>query len=244
MAAEDEGGPSPKIKKELKEFASIRNIVDFEFRVRTVTTSVHASLFQEDDALVSKIDKDARGIGVIRHLASVYGNVLVDELDSESAYKLVFDRTFWRNVSALLSGRMLRRANKKQPRKLDSEDNEAVREHLTEYLGQYMPWMSESTKMLVKGVNNRSLASVMDMLVVHNKRHVKENFHQRMHNHLVCAVVMALAEHLDDAGSPDNDDLRQAAQSLYRASVEHTLVAAARFCHVLSEGPRPWGRNG
>ncbi len=31
--------------------------------------------------------------------------------------------------------------------------------------------------MLVKGVNNRSLASVMDMLVVHNKRHVKEKIY-------------------------------------------------------------------
>ncbi len=76
-----------------------------------------------------------------------------------------------------------------------------MREHLTEYLGQYMPWMSELHK-LVKGVNNRSLASVMDMLVVHNKRHVKDNFHQTNAQSPSCAVVMALAEHLDDTGRP------------------------------------------
>ncbi len=60
-----------------------------------------------------KIAEKACDIGTIRHLVSIYINVLVEKLDFSSIRGVVFDGTFLSNVRVLLSGSTLRREKKK-----------------------------------------------------------------------------------------------------------------------------------
>ncbi len=94
---ETEAKVSPRIRRELYEFSAIRRITDGRVRLRTVTSSVDATLhdlgtIEEISPLKKKLVQQASVIGALRHLASVYGNVLVDTIGSSACYALVFEK--------------------------------------------------------------------------------------------------------------------------------------------------------
>ncbi len=76
-------------------FARHRNITDFYIKVRTVTTSVDASLKDNlpgREGALQKMHTDARVLGILRHLMSIYLNVLVeDPVAGAAGREIIFD---------------------------------------------------------------------------------------------------------------------------------------------------------
>ncbi len=132
MEEDDKAQVRMFIRKELDEFARIRGITEYGIRLRTVTSSIDATLRElrnvADTALMKKkIAEQACSVETIRHLVSVYINVLVHTLDSSSSRSFVFDETFLGNASVLLSGGTFCRENKENTRVLNQEQNVMLR---------------------------------------------------------------------------------------------------------------------
>ncbi len=103
----------------------------------------------------------------------------------------------------LLSEGCLRQKNKDNPRILNQEHNNEVKEHLIAYVQEHLSKMSDSTQTLLKSVIRRCLSNAMDSVVIHSKRYVKETFPKRILDHLICAVEKMLYVFISDSGSPN-----------------------------------------
>lgn len=89
---------------ELKLFAAVRGIKDTTLRVRSITTSVDACVREDipgKEALVCQIDKDAKSLGILRHLVSVCLNALAEKDPSNPP---IVNRTFIQQLFTRLSG--------------------------------------------------------------------------------------------------------------------------------------------
>ncbi len=138
MEEEDAGDTVPKkVKNKLSIFAAKRGITEYDIKIRTVTSPVDAtvkvSLLTEPDFL-RRMDRNAKVLGILRLLLSVYVNSLVhDEGVHAHAEYIVFDPAVLYHLLMYLTRSEMRRSNKKSPRKLDFENFALVKAHVLNY---------------------------------------------------------------------------------------------------------------
>lgn len=78
---DDENSSNIHTKKEPDKGAGVRGIKNREARIRSVTSSMDACVREDvpgKDALLQQTDKDARPLGILRHLVSVCLNILAE----------------------------------------------------------------------------------------------------------------------------------------------------------------------
>ncbi len=147
MEEEDTGDTVAKeMKNESSIFAAKRRITKHDIRIRTVTSSVDAtikaSLLAEPDILRC-MDRNTKVLGVLRQLLSVYVNCLIDDEGLHArAAEIVFYPAVLYHVLMHLIRSAMRKANKKSPRKLDIDRHKLVKNHVQNYTLENMKQVS------------------------------------------------------------------------------------------------------
>lgn len=170
---DDDDAASKEIatSNELKLFAAARGIKDTTVRVRSVTTSIDACVREDvpgKEALVQQIDKDARSLGILRHLVSVCLNVLAEKDPSNT---LVVNRTFIQQLLMRISGNEL----KSRTKPLQHPD-------LEWYLQARE--LDEETLREVKSFPLRCRDALCGEMMTSIKTHISGNFQSRATEHL------------------------------------------------------------
>ncbi|CAM9210252.1 unnamed protein product [Pylaiella littoralis] len=109
---DDENSPDIHAKKELATWAVARGIKNPQTRVCSVTSSMDACVREDvpgKDVLLRQIDKDAKSLGILRHLVSVCLNVLAEKDPSNT---LIVNRTFIQQLFTRISGNPLHKSTR------------------------------------------------------------------------------------------------------------------------------------
>lgn len=205
---EDDDSASIATKKELRRFALARGIVKdiddpIQVRVRSITTSVDACVRDDvpgKDVLLEEIDRDAKSLGILRHLVSVCLNFLAEE---DPSNPLIVNRTFLQQLFSLIAGKELHsRANKLHHPSLDS------------YLEKLK--LDKETLKEVRSFPLRCKDALCGEMITSIRKHISGNFETRATEHLSCEIERRLWAFRDDKYFWTN--ISSAATQLYRAA--------------------------
>ena len=222
--AEDGDGTSRDIatSNELKLFAAARGIKDTTLRVRSVTTSIDACVREDvpgKEALIQQIDKDAKSLGILRHLVSVCLNVLAEKDPSNT---LVVSRTFIQQLFTRISGNEL---NTRKPlQHPDLESYLQARE------------LDEETLREVRSFPLRCRDALCGEMMTSIKTHISGNFQSRATEHLSCRLERRLWAFRDDTHFWTN--VPMAAMVLYRGAGQKTSEQALANIRAFAEKKR------
>lgn len=200
---DDATGKGIATSKELKLFAAVRGIKDTTFRVRSVTTSVDACVREDvpgKEALLRQMDKDARSLGILRHLVSVCLNVLAEE---DPSIPIIVSRTFIQQLFTQLSGN-----------KLHAKTKALHHPHLEAYLQQHK--MDEDTLREVQMFPPRCRDALCGEMMTAIKTHISGNFQSRAVDHISSDLERRLWALREDAHFWTN--IPKAAGVLYKAA--------------------------
>ena len=211
--AEDDDSTTKDIatSKELKLFAAARGIKDTTLRVRSVTTSIDACVREDvpgKEALVQQIDKDARSLGILRHLVSVCLNALAEKDPSNT---LVVSRTFIQQLFTLISGNELNTRTKPLQHP-DLESYLRARE------------LDEETLREVRSFPLRCRDALCGEMMTSIKTHISGNFQSRATEHLSSQLERRLWDFRDDPHFWTN--VPRAAMELYKGAGQRTSEQA------------------
>ncbi len=230
-------GVTAGVKAELTAFARNRQLTDWTIKIRTVTTSVDAVLKDQlpgRKAALAKLNRDAVSLGVLRHLTSVYINMLVEDPDPQVAQpgrELVFDQNGIHHIFMGLSGNKLRNPNKGSPRLIEKAEFKKVRDHLSSFVNERIGLIPEEVRCGWTTIPRHAAQTVSKEMLVAMKQHVFTHFGACV-KYLRCLTEERLWEFRN---SPNFKDLIEAASSvLYRscmsASEEEARKGIERFC--------------
>jgi hypothetical protein len=224
-ATEDDEEESSNIhtKRELDKWADTRGIKNRETRIRSVTSSMDACVREDipgKDSLLHQIDKDARSLGILRHLVSVCLNALAEK---DPSNPLIFNRTFIQQLFTRMSGNELNN----RATKLEHPD-------LNKYLEEHA--MDEDTIREVKNFPLRCRDAMCGEMLSSIKKHVSGNFGVRATEHIACELERRLWSFRDDQHFWTN--LSGAANRLYVSAGHKTLEKALSMIHAFTNKKR------
>ncbi len=112
-----------KVKHELHLLATKQGIPNYNIKIRTITSSVDATLkysIVRYPEIQRRLHGNAKVLGVLRKLLSVYLSSLVDNENlCTFATDLIFGPGVLYHLCMRLTGSTMRAANERSPRKLD-----------------------------------------------------------------------------------------------------------------------------
>lgn len=223
---DDEDSSNIHTKKELDKWADIRGIKNRETRIRSVTSSMDACVREDvpgKDALLQQIDKDARSLGILRHLVSVCLNVFAEK---DPSNPLIFNRTFIQQLFTLVSGNELN----SRATKLDHPD-------LDQYLEEHR--LDDDTLREVRAFPLRCRDAMCGEMMSSIKKHVSGNFEIRATEHMACELEKRLWLFRDDEHFWTN--IPRAAKRLYESAGQKTLERALSKMYEFTDRRR--GKN-
>lgn len=236
--SEDADGTGKDIatSKELKLFAEARGIKDTTLRVRSVTTSIDACVREDvpgKEALVVQIGKDAKSLGILRHVVSVCLNVLAEK---DPSNPLLVSRTFIQQLFTRLSGN-----------EFNANTNVLHHPHLEAFLQEHK--MDQDTLREVRLFPARCRDALCGEMMTAIKAHISTNFQSRVVDHLSCELERRLWESREDPHFWTN--IPRAATQLYKAAGPRSSQQAFADLRVFIERrrgeekqqlPPQWGR--
>lgn len=220
---DDTPGKDIATSGELKLFAAVRGIKDTTLRVRSITTSIDACVREDipgKEALVCQIDKDAKSLGILRHLVSVCLNALADK---DPSNPLIVKRTFIQQLFTRLSGNDFNPGTKP-----------LQHPHLEHYLREHE--LDDETLREVKAFPPRCRDALCGEMMTSIKAHISGNFQGRVVEHISCELERRLWGFREDAHFWRN--IPRAATELFKAAGQKSSQQASVDLRVFIERKR------
>lgn len=192
-------------------WADARGVKNRETRIRSVTSSTDACVREAvpgKDTLLRQIDKDARSLGILRHLVSVCLNVLAKK---DASNPLLLNRTFIQQLFTLISGNELN----SRATKLEHPD-------LDQYLAEHE--LDDTTLREVRAFPLRCRDAICGEMMSSVKKHVSGNFEIRATEHMAYELERRLWSFRDDEHFWTN--IPRAAKRLYEGAGQKTFERA------------------
>lgn len=222
-ADDEEESANIHAKQELDKWADARGIKNKETRIRSITTSMDACVREDipgKAALLQRIDKDAKSLGILRHLASVCLNVLAEK---DPSNPLHVNRTFVQQMFTRMSGN-----------ELHSSATKLEHPGLDRYLEQHQ--LDDDTLREVKGFPLRCRDALCGEMISSIKKHISGNFQDRATEHITCELERRLWPFRDDQHFWTN--LPRAASRLYESAGQKTLEKALTVIRTFTDKKR------
>lgn len=207
----DEDSSNIHAANELDAWADVRGIKCKTTRIRSVTSSIDACVREDvpgKDVLVQQIDKDARSLGILRHLVSVCLNVLAEKDPSNT---LIVNKTFIQQLFTRISGNQLH----KRAKPLHHPDLEA-------YLRERA--LDVDTSGQVRDFPPRCRDALCGEMMTSIEAHISGNFESRATEHMSCHLERRLWACRHDEHFWTN--IPRAAKTLYQSAGQKTLERA------------------
>lgn len=208
---------------ELHRFAQVRGIKDLKPRVRSVTSSIDACVREDvpgKDALLRRIDRDAKSLGMLRHLVSVCLNILAEKDPSDT---LIVNRTFIQQLFTRISGN-----------ELHTRTKELHHPNLDSYLEERK--LDDKTLEEIRSFPLRCRDALCGEMITSIQTHISGNFESRATEHLACKLEKRLWVYRDDEYFWTN--IPRAALELCKAAGQKTVERALSDIQAFTDKER------
>lgn len=219
----DGTGKDVATSKELKLFAEAGHQGHYAKGPVSHYTSIDACVPEDvpgKEALVVQIDKDAKSLGILRHLVSVCLNVLAEK---DPSNPFLVSRMFIQQLFTRLSGN-----------EFNTKTNVLHHPHLEVFLQEHR--MDQDTLREVRSFPLRCRDALCGEMITAIKARISTNLESRVVDHLSCELKRRLWESREDTHFWTN--IPRAATELYKAAGQKSSQQASADLRVFIERRR------